>query len=58
MNDDYEYCMIRKLEKKDIDDLKDIIINLEKINKEKFKKVEGLLYYNNLFLNKCDVLIL
>lgn len=50
--------MIRKLEKKDIDDLKDIIKNLEKINKEKFKKVEGLLYYNNLFLNKCDVLIL
>jgi len=42
MDDDYEYCMIRKLEKKDIDDLKDIIINLEKINKEKFEKVEAI----------------
>ena len=56
MDDDKEYCTIKKLEKKDIDDLKDFVINLEKENKEKFKKVEGLLYYNNTFLKKCDVL--
>jgi hypothetical protein len=48
-----EYCIIEKFEKKEIDER---IIEIEKKNKEKFKTVEGLLYYNNIFLNKCDVL--
>ena len=32
MDDDKEYCTIKKLEKKDIDDLKDFVINANYYN--------------------------